>query len=113
MSYHRRMTRPDANQQPIVDALRSCGVHVWPIGQPCDLLTYYRHCWLPLEIKRPSSRPRKDQAAQNEFLAQTLCPVVRTPQEALQAVLGYVPHGFWDRAADFCDVDSPCGPPSP
>ncbi len=80
------MTRPDANQQPIVDALRAVGVMVWLIGEPCDLLTYYRRRWLTLEIKRPSSRPRADQKAQTEFLAQTGTPVVRTAHEALIAV---------------------------
>ncbi len=66
------MTRPpkyarkvDSSQGEIVDALRKAGAEVWIIGQPVDLLTYYRGRWLPMEAKPPThKRGRADQAAQ-------------------------------------------------
>ena len=88
MSYARRMTRPDATQSAIVAALRQCGVQVWIIGQPTDLLTFYRGKWLPLECKPQGyKRPRADQKAQTAFLKATGTPVVKTVQEAYMAVV--------------------------
>ncbi len=69
--------------------LRECGVQVWVIGQPCDLLTMCDGRWLPLELKS-TKRIRKDQETQNEFLVQTNCPVVRSPLEALTAVRSHL-----------------------
>jgi hypothetical protein len=94
MSYARRMTRPDSNQSQIVDALRQASATVWVIGQPCDLLTYFRGRWQPLEIKPPDTtkkgtkRLRCDQERQTEFLRAYAVPVVRTVQDALTAVVG-------------------------
>ena len=98
MSFHRRMTRPDSAQGPIVSALRSAGISVWIIGEPCDLLTYYAPLkrWRPLEVK-PAPEPgvkvktrairhRNDQEGQKAFVTTYAVPIVRTPQEALQAV---------------------------
>jgi hypothetical protein len=82
-----RMTRPDASQGEIVAALRHACVTVWIIGRPCDLLTFYRGRWLPLECKPEGhKRPRRDQETQSEFLAIYAVPVVRTAIEALEAV---------------------------
>jgi hypothetical protein len=88
MSHNRKMTRPDATQQNIVKQLRAAGVLVWIIGWPCDLLTYYRSRWQTLECKPVKNRIRRDQASQDEFLAQTRTPIVRTPDEALDCVIG-------------------------
>lgn len=90
MSFNnRRMTRPDRNQQEIIDALRKAGVLVWVIGQPCDLLTQYRGRWGVLEVKpEGTKRPRRDQERQTAFLTLTGCPVVKTVQAALYAVMG-------------------------
>ena len=124
MSYARRMTRPDATQSAIVAALRQCGVQVWIIGQPTDLLTFYRGKWLPLECKPELyKRPRADQKAQTAFLKATGTPVVKTVQEAYTAVVwphtvyGYRPRYLNPMASAqaqgpstaFCDVDVPCG----
>lgn len=89
MSFKRRHSRPDENQEEIVKALRKAGVLVAVIGRPVDLLTYHGGHFLPLEIKRPKARPRKDQEAQKLFLDMTGCPVIQTVQEALNAVLGH------------------------
>lgn len=85
MSYSRRMTRPDGTQTEIVEALRKAGVQVWIIGQPCDLLTFHRGIWRPLECK-PVKRIRKDQERQDAFLASTGVKKVRTALEAIAAV---------------------------
>lgn len=86
MSY-RKITRPDSNQAEIVAGLRRCGVTVWIIGEPCDVLTYYHGRWLPMEIKKPEfKRPRKDQDAQTTFIRTYAVPVVKTLQEALDAL---------------------------
>lgn len=90
----------DSTQGEIVSALRSIGCTVWIIGEPCDLLTYYRKRWLPLEVK-PAPEPgvrvktrairhRNDQERQSSFVATFAVPVVRTAQEALQAVTRHV-----------------------
>ena len=82
------MTRPDSTQKTIVEALRKAGIKVWIIGEPCDLLTYYPAYgrWKPLECK-PEKRKRKDQPDQDDFLETTGVPVVRTPTEAIVAVI--------------------------
>lgn len=77
--------RPDNTQAAIVKALRTVGVSVWNIGRPCDLLTYYRGRWLPMECKS-TARARKDQAGQTAFIQDYRVPRVTTPEEALQAV---------------------------
>ena len=86
----RYAARKDLVQSRIVATLRAAGVQVWVLHTPCDLLTYLRGRWLPLECKTPTKagkrRARSDQEAQEAFLAQTRCPVVTTPEEALKAV---------------------------
>jgi hypothetical protein len=80
-----RRHRSDLSQREIVEALRACGVSVWHIGEPCDLLTFYRGSWLPLEAKTGKAQ-RKDQPKQAEFLKTFDVPRVTTPTEALKAV---------------------------
>ena len=93
MSFHRKMTRPDSTQQPIVDALRKAGVRVYIIGEPADLLCFYRGVWRVLECKPKDYKgPRADQKEQTEFLKATNTPVVKTIWEALSA------SGVWGRA---------------
>ena len=88
MSFHRRMTRPDATQGEIIAGLRAAGITVWVIGQPCDLLTYYPPLkrWRPLEAKPVKQRARGDQESQSAFLARFAVPIVRSAQEAIEAV---------------------------
>lgn len=95
----RRASKVDGSQAEIVDALRKAGVAVWVIKEPCDLLTWFRGMWKPLEckpapepgirVKTRAIRKRNDQERQSEFVATYGVPVVRTAQEALQAVGGY------------------------
>ena len=93
MSYGRRMTRPDSTQKLIVDALRQAGVLVYVIGQPADLLCFYRGTWTVLECKPEDYKgPRADQQEQTDFLAATGTPVVRTIFEAFEAM------GLWGDA---------------
>lgn len=89
MSFKRYANRVDTAQKPIVDGLRDVpGIQVWVIREPCDLLTLFRNRWLPLEVKSDTScaRTRKDQGKQKEFLAATGVPVVKTVQEAIEAI---------------------------
>ena len=90
MSFHRRMTRPDATQTEIVAKLRQACISVWIIGEPCDLLTYYaqKDRWRPLEVKPtdPKNRNRKDQGKQREFVSTYAIPIVRTFDEAYAAI---------------------------
>jgi hypothetical protein len=96
MPYNRYARKVDSSQAEIVAALRKAGVRVWIISEPCDLLTLYRGVWLPLEckpapqpgirVKYRAIRTRYDQERQEEFMATTGTPRVRTAQEALQAV---------------------------
>lgn len=98
MSFYRRAKKVDSSQGPIVAALRSAGIAVWVIGTPVDLLTYYPPLkrWRPLEVK-PAPEPgilvktravriRKDQERQAAFIATYAVPVVRTVQEAIEAI---------------------------
>jgi hypothetical protein len=96
MGINRYAKKIDSNQTAIIKALEAAGVLVIVISKPVDLLTYFRGRWLPLEVKstKPTWAPDKRQERQTEFIAATGCPVVRTAEEALQAVLGYVPEGF-------------------
>ena len=107
----RRAARTDASQQAIVDALRKAGCRVAIIREPVDLAVTHRNWavpiwpvprhigtppsrvilnWRLLEVKTPlkrgKPRKRKDQAAQDAFLAETGTPVVTTPEEALKAL---------------------------
>lgn len=77
--------RVDLTQDAIVAALRQVGARVWVIGQPCDLLAFYRGRWLPLECKSTKRRDKR-QKLQAEFLVDNGVPVVMTPEEALQAI---------------------------
>jgi hypothetical protein len=90
MSFHRRMTRPDANQQSIVNGLRKAGIAVWIIGEPCDLLAYNASTkrWTPLEVKPviENKSNTKKQVRQKEFIATYAVPVVKTFLEALAVV---------------------------
>jgi hypothetical protein len=83
---NRYAKKVDSTQAEIVAALRKAGIQVWIISTPADLLTLYHGRWRPLECK-PPKRKRNDQPEQDEFLKQTKVPVVRTPEDAIVAVL--------------------------
>jgi hypothetical protein len=87
VSLNRYAKKTDATQREIVDGLRRCGVQVWVISKPCDLLTLYRGKWLPLETKA-TPYVDKRQEEQIKFLKDTGTPVVRTFPAAYEAVTG-------------------------
>lgn len=87
MSLNRYAAKRDKVEASIVDALRAVGAGVWKLKEPCDLLVRFKGYWFVLECKDPGvKRPDKRQERQNEFIATTGCPVVRTVTEALIAI---------------------------
>lgn len=83
MGYRRRAGggRRDANEGPIVDALRKVGCRVWFLGgtgNP-DLLVERGGRFYPLETKQPKGRRTQNQA-------DIPWPVVRTVEDALAVV---------------------------
>ena len=91
MSLPRYAKRRDLAEAPIVQALEAVGALVFRLDVPCDLLVLFRGRWHTLEVKTPrgkASRTKQDrrQQAQRDFLYLTGTPIVKTPQEALQAV---------------------------
>ena len=87
----RRAVKRDASEAAIVEALEAAGAWVWRISLPLDLIVFYNHRILLLEVKNPDSKPRKDRAKQTEMIAKCQRDgfpvyVVRTPEEALQAI---------------------------
>ena len=91
MSKYRHADKPDANTAHIVSRLREVpGVKVW-YGRPFDLWVGYRRRFTCLEVKREAARPRKDQQAQRDLLAEMReagLPVytVRNFEQALDAI---------------------------
>lgn len=91
MTLPRFAARVDSSQKAIVAALRHAGADVEIIRQPCDIAVRVRG-WPPgmflfLEAKPESHRKaRADQAKQEAKLQRYGIKVVRTPEEALQAV---------------------------
>ena len=51
----RRAAKVDANQQMLVEALRSMGASVYVIGEPVDLLIGYAGQTCAVEVKNPKS----------------------------------------------------------
>lgn len=104
MSIYRRARKVDSSQKTIIDELRKAGVDVWVISIPVDLLYHYRGKWGVLECK-PAAEPgirvktrairrRTDQERQSEFIRTFAIPVVRTPLQALEAIVGPLPGGL-------------------
>lgn len=96
MSIQRWATKTDSVQSDIVEALEKCGVHVWIIKQPCDLLCWHSRFgagnFKVLEVKtaygKRTPKPRIDrrQKAQHDFLALTGAMVVTDLTGALSAL---------------------------
>lgn len=90
MTVWRRAAKRDSAEWPIVEALEKAGAWVQRQVNP-DLLVLYSERLYGLEVKSNNRKPDKRQKAQIEFLAEMKrrrAPVyvVRTPEEALQAV---------------------------
>lgn len=90
MSLNRHAKQIDANQPAIIKALEACAVKVYVLGKPVDLLCCRQDKQLfLLEVKNPDgfNRITKEQA---DFMLTWPGDVhiVRTPDEAIRAVLG-------------------------
>ena len=92
MTVWRKAAKRDANEALIVTALEAAGAKVWRLNQPLDLLVGANRRFYVLEVKREGEKkPRKDRATQTETIADCQRKglpvyVVRTPEEALQAI---------------------------
>jgi hypothetical protein len=84
VSLNRYAKRTDSTQNAIVRDLRRCGVTVWIISRPCDLLTFWAGRWLPLEVKPLKAGKVTD--AQSVLAKNYAVPIVHTFEEALAAV---------------------------
>lgn len=95
MTLNRFAKKRDAAEPAIIEALERAGFEVWPMDLPCDLICR-RSSWAPglfqaLEIKTGRGKKLtvskdKRQVAQQNFIATTGTPIVRTPIEALRAI---------------------------
>ena len=90
MTIWRRAARRDTSEPEIVQALEAAGARVWRLSQPLDLLVGFHGRFLLLECKT-GKRKRKDQPVQDATLAECHHKglpvyVVRTPEDALQAI---------------------------
>lgn len=91
MRHARVAAKVDDNQKAVKKALEAVGAWVQSIGQPYDLLVWWRGSWSVLEVK-DGAKPQREQhltEGQLKTLADLrLCGVklVRTPDEALCAI---------------------------
>ena len=92
MSINRIAKRVDANQAPVVSALRAAGYKVVIISQPVDLLVGTSKGWILLEVKdgnKPKSA-QKPTVAQEVFFAECANKyplfIVDSPDVALAVV---------------------------
>jgi hypothetical protein len=88
MSLRRYAAKRDFSEPEIVKALEEVGAKVYR-KLPIDLLVYFRGRFHCLEVKTPgepkhSSKRCKDQDA---FIAETGTPIVKTPEEAIVALI--------------------------
>ena len=86
----RRAAKRDLSEPAIVDALQKLGALVYR-ELPVDLLVFYRGRFMVLECKTEGQpkHSRKRCKGQDDFIKATGCPVVKTPEMALTAVLGF------------------------
>lgn len=87
----RYAAKRDLAEGPILAALEKVGAQVWPLDYPVDLLVRFRERWHLLEVKTGRGKTLaiakdKRQEAQINFIQTTRTPIVRTPQEALEAI---------------------------
>ena len=82
--------KPDSNQSDIVKALEKVGANVYDASQAGggfpDLLVEYRSCFYLLECKTGKRKLNKDQQKFHWKFKRGPIYVVRSPQEALEAV---------------------------
>lgn len=80
-----RRYRTDGTQEPIVGALRACGVLVWHIAQPCDLLCLYGNRYYLLDCDGVTRYRKRDPRQLDKFYTWKV-QIVKTADEALKAV---------------------------
>lgn len=94
MNRYRRLGRRDANEGPIIDALRGMGCSVLQLHEPADLLVSYRGLNLLVEVKDPAKSPsaRKLTPDQVRFKAEWRgqYDVAYTPEDAIHIVKRHV-----------------------
>jgi hypothetical protein len=82
----RRAAKRDIAEPDIVTALEKIGAKVYR-NLPVDLLVFHRNRFICLEVKTPGRSDHKaERKAQNAFIAETTCRVVKSPQEAIEAI---------------------------
>jgi hypothetical protein len=88
MSLSRYAKKRDVSEPVIVQALRSAGARVWQLDRPFDLLVGLRGRFVVLECKTGKRKATDAQVAELDACKAGGLPVyvVRTPEEALQAV---------------------------
>lgn len=91
MTLNRYAVRRDIAEPPVIEARERVGAQVWPLDYPVDLLVRFRERWHLLEVKTGRGKKQaikrdKRQVAQQNFIATTGTPIVRTPLEALRAI---------------------------
>ncbi len=58
--------RRDGNERLIIQAFRQCGVEVWQISQPMDLIVALRGRFHIVEVKDPSQPPSARKLTETE-----------------------------------------------
>jgi hypothetical protein len=88
-----RFAQRDANEKPIVDALRKAGAFVWRLDQPMDLLVWvpWQRRFVLLEVKNPENNSsRKNRIKPSQIEANECAPeatfFVSSIGEALAAI---------------------------
>lgn len=85
MSLSRRNAKRDTVERAIIEALEATSAVVFQLsgaGVP-DLLVGYRGRWIPLEVKSKTGTLTSAQVRTHGLYGY---PIVRTPEEALQAI---------------------------
>lgn len=92
MSRHiRRAAKVDDNQKSVENALKAVGAWFQSIGQPYDLLVWFRNSWHVLEVKdgaKTLSQQRLTESQLKTLAELRMCGVklVRSGDEALCAI---------------------------
>lgn len=93
----RRAAKTDESKAAIVEAIEAEGWEVFDIRLPCDIVCWHPVLdvlqWMELKTAKPNGKPRtrNDQPEQAKFLARTSCPIVTTPEEALEVLSRHYP----------------------
>ena len=83
-----RAQKRDKNEREIIEALEKAGALVCMLVLPVDLLVLFRNRWHLMEIKGPVGRLTPYQVNFIRQAGESNVHVVRTPEEAINALLG-------------------------